>query len=197
MQPVRRDLAEHEEVPWLLGGQLAPDQTDVRSSGRPARARCRAGATEVRDVEDVVVVLPSSPTISVSSSARNAHDLAEGGSGTAHRQPGNAWEEGTTAEPRSATNAGPGTERVPDGLRIIGRRMGQTVVARVLAVAESVDAELTCRLARHGAGPGRDGDGGVMLARSPTSRAASARGYWVSRLRSRGTGAGAFRSPAR
>ena len=165
MQSVRRDLAEHEEVPRLLGGQLAPDPEPTFGHLEDLLEHdVVAGATEVRDVEDVVVVLPQLADDLGLELGRERPRLGGGrGQETAHAPAGERLGRRVRRRnPDQQRTQAPGTERVPDrGLSDrIGRGDRQTVVARVLAVAESVDAELTRRLARHGAGPGRDGDGG-------------------------------------
>ena len=106
-----------------------------------------AGATEVRDVEDVVVVLPQlahdlglelgreRPRLGRRRREEAAHPPAgESPRGRVRRR--NADQQRTQA---------PGTERVPDRglLDRVGGGDREPVVARVLAVAEPVDAELT------------------------------------------------------
>ena len=162
VEAVRRDLAEHEEVPGLLLRELASNlEAPLRHLEDLVERHVVAGAPEVGDVEDVVAL------------AELGHDLRlelRGGGpafGAGRREEASdpparellrRRERRRHADQQRAEALA--REDVPDGVRLdrVGRRDRQAVVGGVLAIAEPVDPEMARRRPGHRAGPRRDGD---------------------------------------
>ena len=162
MEPVEAHLDHHEEVPRLgLDEPTGHLEATLGHLEDLVHHEVRALLAEVRDVEDVLILAQLLLDLGLELGGERVAFGARRREEARHPPAGELL--GRREAGRHPDQERPlsrGAEHVPDRRLLHGqaRRDLQTVVARVLSVAEAVDAQLARSLAGHRAGPCRHGD---------------------------------------